>query len=124
MALTLVNLSGYQRGVEAEETGINVESFSCRYFPEVKDKLKGITGETKGFAVSTVPSRDVKIRGEVKGSTGLMAATFVTAITPGNDVAVFASATGGLYLDEVTEGQNRDGWRDADFSLSSDPLCA
>lgn len=124
MALTLVNLSALtaaQKGVELDETGINIASIVVRYFAEIKDKLMGKTGEARGFAVSTVPSRDITIEGEVGTALGLMALTWIAAATLANDTTTFGSATGGIYLDEVTETQTREGWRSVSFRLSSNP---
>lgn len=124
MAITLVGVSSpTQRGIEAAETGINVESFSCRYYPQFKDKLNNYQGQVVGFAIPDKPSREVSVKGEVTGSaTGLMAAAFATAQTFGNDVNVFGTVAGGFYMDEVTEEQTRDGWRSVDFKFSNDPL--
>jgi hypothetical protein len=126
MANTLVSLSGFQRGLEAAETGINVESFSCRYYYQYKNKVNDYLGQVRGFVIPDKFSREVRISGEVTGSTGIMATTGNTAITFGNDVGVFlgvASGTnaGGFYLDEATETQTRDGFRVVEATWTSDP---
>jgi hypothetical protein len=127
MGLTLVGLTTEQRGNELAETGINLDSFSCRYFPQFKDKLSNFQGQTKGFAVTDKYSRVVTITGESSGSTGIMASTMNTAITFNNDVGTFVGVAagtnaGGFYLDEITESQSRDGWRSISGTWSSDPL--
>lgn len=123
MAITLVGVSSpTQRGIELAETGINIESFSCRYYPQFKDKLNNFQGQVVGFAIPDKPSREVSIKGEVTNTTGIMATAFATAIVFANDVAVFGTAAGGFYLDEITEEQSRDGWRSVDGKWSNDPL--
>ncbi len=129
MGLTLVVLSTEQRGNEAAETAINLDAFSCRYFPQFKDKLNNFQGQVKGFAIPDKFSREVTITGETSGSTGIMATNCNTAIVFANDVdtvkAVSAgSNAGGFYLDEFTESSSRDGWRSMSASWSSDPLVA
>ena len=116
-----VNAADYQYGVESNETGINVASFSCRYFPEYDDKLANKDGQTIIRARPDKPSREISISGEVNGSTGLMALTFAAACAVTNDDDVFGSPTGDIWMDEVTEGQERNGFRNVDFSFSSDP---
>jgi hypothetical protein len=113
--------AGYQYGVETDETGLNIEKFSCRYFPEFDDKLPGKDGVTQMRCRPSKFSREISIAGEVKGSTGLMALTLIAAATVANDIATFGDGTGLVILDEVTEDQDRKGWRRADFKLSSSP---
>lgn len=122
MALSILGGSGYQRGVEATETGGNCESFECRYFPEVNENLQGIGGETFLTAKSQKFSREVSLNAEVNNTTGIMAFTTTTACTVANDVATFGDGTGTLLLDEATETQNRSAWRSVAIRLSSFPL--
>lgn len=127
MGLSLVGLTNAQRGCELAETGINLQSFECKYFPEFKAKLQNFQGQTRGFAVPDKFSRDVKVQGEVDGTTGLMAAVLTTALVFANDVSAWVatasgSNAGGFYMDEATESQSRDGWRSVNMSFSSDPL--
>lgn len=110
-----------QRGVETDETGINVASFSCRFYLAVNEKLPSNVGEPRARAMSDDFSREVKIKGEVTGNTGLMAFTIGTACSVANDVDDFGDDAGDLLLDEVTISQERAGWRTMDMSLSSDP---
>lgn len=127
MGLTLVNLSGYQRGIESAETGINVESFSVRYYLQFKDYLNNYQGQIQGFAGPDKFSRELNLSGEVAGGTGIMASVCYTAMTITNDVSVFVATTGGsnaggFYMDEVTETQTRDGWRAISLKATSNPL--
>lgn len=127
MGLTLVGLTTAQRGNEVAEVGINLESFSCEYAPQFKDKLNNFQGQAIGFAITDKPTRTISIKGEVLTgvATGWMAAAFATAIAPANDVAAFGVAnTGGFYPDSMTESQSRDGWRTVEIKATSDPLIA
>lgn len=123
MAITLVNLSGAQAGIENDETALNIRSWSVRYFPEFKRKLANKNGQSRGFAVPDKFSREINFSGEVLGTTGVLAAATVagTAITVANDIALYTAVAGGVYLDEATESQDRDGWRSLDVRASSDP---
>ena len=124
MALSYNGLSGPVRGIENEETGINCESFTVRYFPEVKEYLPGITGESAQRAVSSKLSRDISIAGEVKGATGIMAITVATAATVANDVGDFGDGTGAIFFSEATDAQGRSAWRTVSMQLESRPLIA
>lgn len=119
-ALTILGFTG-QRGVEFAETGISVERFECRYFPEVNEKIMDNVNETRGRARSQKFSRDVTIEGEVLGATGVMAYTLTTACVPANDVNTFGDGSGTLLLDEATETQARGEWRKGSIKLSSNP---
>ncbi len=118
-----VSAANYQYGIESNETGINIASFSCRYFPEFDDKLPNKDGQTIIRARPDKFSREISVSGEVNGSTGLMALTLVAAATIANDVNTFDSLNidGDIWLDEATENQERNGFRSVDFSLSADP---
>ncbi len=127
-AVIYVGFTTGQRGIEADETGINTEGFSCRYFPQFKDFVVGYNGIRRGFALVNQLSKEVTVTGKViVGSTsGLMAAFFNVAYTFANDVADFLAISGGtnaggLYLDDVTIDQTAEGWRTASFKFSSDP---
>ena len=111
-----------QRGVENNETGINISRFSCRYYLAVNEKLPSNVGEPIARAQSDKFSRDIKLAGEVLvGGGGVMAFTMATACTLANDISTFGPTAGTVLLDEVTESQERAGWRAIDMSLSSDP---
>jgi hypothetical protein len=123
-----VGLSGFTRGNAAAETGINLNSISCRFYPQFKDKLNDYTGAVRGFAIPDKLTREVSVQGEVSGATGIMAAKFVTAVTLGNTaiLALFEAVNaggnaGGFYVDEVTPGSTRDGWLAISMRLTADP---
>lgn len=120
-----------QRGIEADETGINTLGFSVRYFPQFKDKKVGFNGQVIGFCIPDKLSREVTITGDViVGTTsGLMSANFAAAVTVANDITSFVavsggSNSGGLYIDEATIDQTAEGWRSLNMRLSSDPQLA
>mgnify|MGYP006928219181 CR=1 FL=1 len=116
--MTLVNLTGAQRGVAADETGINIRNFRTAVEPEFKDFLNGKNGEATGFAVAAM-KKTVTIEGEVLGSTGLMAAVSTTAFAPANSSAYFGAPTTGLYLDKGEVTEDRDGWKDVNAELTA-----
>jgi len=123
MAVSVIGTgsSNFSYGIESAETGINVSSFSCRYFPEFDDKLANKDGQTIVRARPAKFSREVSVSGEVTGATGVMAFTLVAACTIANDDDVFGDGSGSLVLDEATEGQERNGFRNVDITISADP---
>lgn len=129
MGLQYTGFTTGQRGIEADETGINIKSFSVRYFPAFKDKIVNYQGQVRGWCIPDKLSREAKIAGELitNTTTGLAAAVWNVAITLANDTGLFVAVTagsnaGGFYLDEATDDQSADGWRSLSLSLSSDPL--
>lgn len=123
MALTYLGSSAaQQRGVEFAETGIAVSSFEVEYFPEVDEDRQNNVGETDGSAISSSPSRNITIEGEVTGTTGRMADTFTAAITTiANDLTTFGG-TGGIYLKRAVERQARAAWRAVTLTYRARPL--
>lgn len=125
MATTIVNNAGSQHGIELAETGVEIQSYEITYKPEFKTAFKNRLGETSGFAVPTLASGEISIDATyIGGSTGLMAATFLTATTIANDKATFGGITGGVYMDEVSEKQSPEGFRSLSFKFSINPSCA
>jgi hypothetical protein len=118
MAVTLVNLTGFQHGVNADETGINIETFRARVAPEFKNFVNGKNGEKRGFAVAAA-ELSVSIEGEVSGTTGVMAATVATATTIANSTAYFGAPTTGKYLDSGEVTETRDGMKRVSMELSA-----
>lgn len=123
MALQLIGsaITGSYRGIRSNEVGINVSSFDLELTPEVRDVLKGITDEGIGFAVSILPMGKLTMEGEILGNTGVMAATFIVAFVPVNNVSFFGR-TGGLYLMSASPKQTRDGWNTISAEFESRPL--
>jgi len=125
MATTIVNNAGSQHGIELAETGVEIQGYEVTYKPEFKTAFKNRLGETSGFAVPTLASTDISIEATfIGGATGLMAATFITATTIANDKASFGGATGGVYLNEVSEKQSPEGFRTVSFKFTANPSCA
>lgn len=116
--MTYINLTGYQRGITSEEVGINVRKFSLEIEPEINEWLNGISGQATGKAVGD-PMGKLSIEGEIKGSTGVMAATFTTAFVPVNTTTYFGRSAGGFYLDRATVDQEREGWKSLSAEFSS-----
>jgi hypothetical protein len=116
-SVTLVNLSGWQWGIEADETALNVSSYSVAYRPEQKEFARNKSGTKIGFAVDDTEA-EISIEAEVTGSTGVMGGSFSAAITVANDHALFGLSAGNVYLDEATESQTRDGFRSVSLRLS------
>ena len=120
-----------QRGVDKEETGIAIRRWAVRFHHEVNEKLPNKDGQTVCRAVADQPSREITLEGEVTGpNTGVMLLAWDAFITTGasgalkNDIQWGTVANpGGIILDEVTETQERAGWRSINMRLSSDPLC-
>jgi hypothetical protein len=119
MSFTLVNLTGYKNGVQADETGIAIKEFKLKVQPELKVFAYAKDGTATGFGLA--PNKgEVSLSGEVKGSTGIMAATASTATTFANSVSFFGAPTTGFYLDSADVTANREGgaWMEmsAEFS--------
>lgn len=119
MPLTYVNLTGFQRGIEKDELGINAAKFSLEVEPEINDWLPGIDGHARGKAVGD-PMGKLTLDGEIiEPFTGVMSAAFATAFVPANDVTYFGRSAGGFYLDRATVDQERDGWKKLSAEFSS-----
>ncbi len=111
-----------QRGVETDETGINISNFSVRYYLAINEKLPSNVGEPRARALADDFSRDISLRGEVLiGGGGVLDFTIGTACSLANDTDTFGTGAGTILLDEATETQERAGWRSLDMRLSSDP---
>jgi len=120
MSLTLVpsNLGLQYSFVATGEVGINAESFKLSVKPEVDAYLEGIDGQAICNAVGD-PMGDLEISGEFKSSTGVVAATFITAFTPGNSATYFGRSAGGLYLKEGSVEIGRSSWKKVQTKFSS-----
>lgn len=109
-----------QMGVEFDEAGMSIESFTCRYYLAVNNKMMSNVGEPRARARSDKFSRDIQMSGEMTGSD--YASSVASAIDNiANDVDDFGDGSGDILLDEATVGQNRGDWRKIAISLSSDP---
>jgi hypothetical protein len=113
---SLVDLSGAQHGVEADETGINIDTYEVSSEPEFTDILADKVGEARGFASGAVKAM-ITISGEVFGSTGVMAVVPTTAFVPANDVDQFGQTAGGCYPRTFVQSQSRTGFRKVTVTL-------
>lgn len=120
--MTLVNLTGAQRGVESDESGLNIRSYKVRAV-NPKEFLKNKDGQTRGFAVDVDPHIEIELEGEQLGaSAGLRAATFLTALTLANDKDLGGQSAGAVYLDDIEDSQGREDWRSFSLKASRYPL--
>lgn len=118
-----------QRGVQTAEIGVAIRRFQVRYFPETNERLQNNVGQTIARAITDAFSKEVTIEAEVTSVTtpaGIMTFTLATACSIANQYQVFkgpsGTSPGTLLLDEVTETQERAGWRSINMRLSSNPL--
>lgn len=117
---TLVNLSGFQYGVAADETSLNIEAFNSNIAPQFKEYLPDKANANRGFAVGPT-RREITLNGELSAATlGVLAFTFSTACTLANS-STYYSATGGIYMDSAAVSESRAGWKSLSLTLSSDP---
>ena len=89
---TLINLSGFQDGVAADETGINIKEIKTSVEPEMNNVVPGKYGAARGRVVGPM-KKNVSISGEVSGATGVMAAVSTSAISLANTTAYFGAPT-------------------------------
>jgi hypothetical protein len=118
---TLVDLSGYQYGIETAETSIEVKSFIVVTAPQFKQMQTDKTNSNIGFAVGPI-RQEITLEGELNAaSLGVLAFTFATACTLGNDKDYFGVSTGDVFLDSATISQTSDGFKSLSMNLSRDP---
>lgn len=115
MAATLINLSGYQYGVETDESGINISQFDVTVRPEYKEFLQDKTNTKIGFAVGDA-EEEISLAGEINGT--LPVSDFVSAVTVANDKNYLGLTTGTVFLDEASISQGRGAWRSLSAKLS------
>lgn len=116
MPLTLINLTGFIRGVVSDEVGVNIREVRRTIEPEFIEVLGDKQNLARGKAVAPM-KLTASISGEISGATGIMAATAATAFTPANSMAFFGAPTTGLYLTRAEVSNERASWHDlsADF---------
>lgn len=132
MSLTLIGIDGTNEasafhGIPTTEVGFNCESTKCEFTPAVRDKLNGITGEPRAFAVSTIPSAKLSLAGEVlklTASGGALAATWIAAFVPANLYTNWNRSAGGFYLASASLEYARDAWFKMTAEFEADPLIA
>jgi len=128
MANLYVGFTTAQRGIEADETGINTQGFSMEYSHQWKDKRNGYNGQVRGFAVPDKYVRKASVTGDVivGSTTGVMAGQAVIAYVFANDVIDFlvvtgTANTGGFYSESPKVDQSEGGWRTFSCDYTSDP---
>lgn len=107
-----------QRGVETDEEAINIRRLEVRYYLAVNEKLQNNVGEPRARAMTDKWSRDITMEGEAIGPSPY---SIATAIDLANDTATIGDGSGDIFLDELTETQERGGWRSLSMKMSSDP---
>lgn len=118
---TLVNLTGFQDGVAADETGINIKEIKTSVEPEFRNVIPNKYGVGRGFVVAPA-KKEVSISGEVTGATGVMAAVFVTALTLANTTAYFGAPTTGLYPKKAEITESREGGALKEMSMELEAI--
>lgn len=120
MALSYVGITGYYRGVQSAEVGINCDTFSLTIEPEIMDYLNGIDGQAIGFALGN-PKGELSIEGEFNATTlaGVMLAVSGTAFVPVNSTTFFGRSQGGFYLTSAEVNKSREGWNKVSAKFSS-----
>jgi hypothetical protein len=128
MALAIVGGGTWQdasRGVAGIETGISIRRWVVRFFPEINEKLPDNKGETIARAMSTVPAREITMEGEITAASGgVMSFAWAAAIgyVFHNDLLYGnAAVAGSIIMDEVTQSEERAGWKSLNMRLSTHP---
>lgn len=116
--MTLINLSGFARGVTSDETSVNIESFEVTVEPEYKEILPNKTNEARGVAVGAM-KKTVTMSGEIGGASGIMAASATSSFSPANSTSYFGAPSTGLYLDTATVTENRADWKKFTATLTA-----
>lgn len=98
--VTLTNLANYVWGIPADETAINIETFTAKATGQKK-----IVPNRQGLVVGRADFQFIKtysIKGFISGSTGAIAAVIGTFITVANDIALGGVPAGqGVFLDDL-----------------------
>lgn len=106
---TLIQASGYQLGIGADETGINITSDS-QTFTSPKVYVRDKYGGRKGFAQGHDPEHTTTISGETTTDPdAVMGVAFATAETLANEIDGYGITTGDQLLDDITVDSSNDG---------------
>lgn len=119
----LTDLTGWQFGVETDETSMNIKSFVVGVQPQFKVFATDKVGSNIGHA--TGPGRlEITLEGELTAATlGILAFTFSAPCTLANDKTYHGvGGTGDVYLDSATYSQTSDGFKSVSMRLSLDTL--
>lgn len=117
---TLVDLTGYQYGVETAETSFEVKNFTVTVSPSFKQKFTDRVNNPIGFAIGALQA-SITMDGELSAaSLGPLAFTFSTACTLGNDKDYNGLTTGDVFLDEITYTQTFNDVKKVSCAMSRD----
>lgn len=117
----LTDLSGWQFGVESDETSMNIQSFVVTVAPQFKVFATDKVGANIGHA--TGPGRlEITLEGQITASSlGVLAFTFSAPCTLANDKTYNGvGGTGDVYLDSATYTQNNADFKTVSMRLSLD----
>lgn len=116
MAATLVDLSGFNFGITATETGINVESVSHKASSK-KIEVVNKDGETTGIVY-----HDPKVEISLSGETTATIATAVGAVlTVANLLSLGGVTSGAVLLDEISVEEGREALRKVSLTATRYP---
>lgn len=119
MALTLVNVTGFFRGVRVDESGINVSSFKSSIEPEWTETLPDRQNVVRGFAQAP-QMLDLTVEGEFNTTlAGLMLVVLGTAATIANSSAFWGAPSTGKYFMKGSVDEDRSGWGKMSMELKS-----
>jgi hypothetical protein len=113
--ITYINTTAFKFGVNADETAINIESIEVTTKPEFIDSLIGKDGHSRAEARGAA-EQEITLKGEVGGSTGIMAATFYAAVTIANSTTYYGGS-GVALLNEAAITEERQGWKKGTWKL-------
>lgn len=121
---TYVSASGYQKGVAAAETGINISGFKQSWADE-KMFLEDKGGSPVGFVHNFLVSSSCTITGETSTAfNAIMGVAFGTAETIANAItggSAYANIAGGFYMDDIDIDQERGSWATATINFTKHP---
>jgi len=120
MVVTLTNLASYVWGIGADETSINIETFTAKATGAKKlvvNRQDAIVGRTDSRFTKTY-----SIKGYISGSAGALTAVIGTFITVANDIALGGIAAGlGVFLDDVQLDRTASDLGRISYNMSSYP---
>lgn len=102
---TLINLTGFQEGLTADETGLNVQSVSIKASQDVIEVLNRV-GEVRGLVYRN-PKMEITITGHIiSGVVGGMSTTEIGDVLTSANVAAagdVGGASGGTILTQSVQ---------------------
>lgn len=115
---TFIQASNSVRGAASAQTGINLGDYSQNH-QDPMDWLRDRFGGRIGFAHDYDPSIEISMSGECNTAdfTTVFGASFGAAVTTANKFFGYGTATGDVYLTDLSINQPRDAYANADASL-------